>query len=173
MIIETPRLALRRFTRSDVDLLHALDSDPDVMKFISGGLPGTREQSQAAIERILGYYDRFPVLGLWAAELKESGQFIGWFSLKPLPGTEEIEIGYRLFKRHWGRGYATEGARRMVQRGFAEANLRRVVGITHPDNKASQHVLEKAGLRYERRMDFTSPMDGITRPVDLFAANRE
>ncbi len=160
LIAKTERLSLRQFVRADKELLYELNSDPDVMRFIGDGHPETREQLEAATERVLGYYDRGSLFGVWIAELKDSRDPIGWFALKPLPGAKEIEIGYRLSKRHWGRGYATEGARCMVARGFNETGLKRLVGVTHPE----------AGLLYEGVMAYTSPVDGITRSVNLFAA---
>lgn len=171
-VAQTQRLGLRQFTSQDASHLLALNADPDIMRFISDGKTDTFEQAEASIKRILGYYEQWEALGIWAAELKSSQEFIGWFSLKPLAGFDEVEIGYRLLKRHWGQGYATEGAACMRDRGFREAGLDRIVAIVHPENAASRRVIEKTGLKFERRAEFTSPIDRVTRTVDLFAMAR-
>jgi RimJ/RimL family protein N-acetyltransferase len=86
-------------------------------------------------------------LGKWCAGERASGRFIGWFSLNYVPKTVEVEVGYRLLPHAWGRGFATEGARALVSHGFETLGLYRIIGLTHPDNAASQRVLQKAGLR--------------------------
>lgn len=167
--MQTGRLRLRQFTEADLSNLLELNSDPEVMRFITGGKPDSLEQAQTSLQRILGYYKDGSALGLWAAELLDSGEFIGWFCLKPLPGFDEIELGYRLRKRYWGKGYATEGARFLVDYGFRRAGLSRIAAIVDPGNFASRRVLEKAGLAFERRTRFRSPVYGSERDVDLFA----
>jgi RimJ/RimL family protein N-acetyltransferase len=78
---------------------------------------------------------------------RDTGRYIGWFTLKYIPDTVEVEVGYRLLRNAWGRGFATEGARELVRYGFDDLGLHRIVGLTHRDNAASQRVLQKAGLR--------------------------
>jgi RimJ/RimL family protein N-acetyltransferase len=111
------------------------------------------------MRRVTGYYALYPGLGVWRASLRESGKFIGWYCLKYCPPTTDVEVGYRLLHAHWGCGYATEGARALVDYGFDDLGVMRIIGVTHPGNKASQHVLMKAGLRdegwgryYDRRL---------------------
>jgi RimJ/RimL family protein N-acetyltransferase len=140
------RLALRRFRGSDAELLYRLDSDPRVMRYIGNGSVGTRASVSAAVSRSIRYYGTYPGLGVWPAEDRETGGFVGWFCLKYVPQTVEVEVGYRLSPDVWGRGYATEGARALVRYGFADLGLDRIIGLTHPDNAASQRVLQKAGL---------------------------
>lgn len=148
ILLETDRLTLRRFTPTDVDAVYVLDSDPVVMRYVIP--PRTREQIEAYIVLVLADYERFPGLGRWITLDRTTGSFIGIFMLKPLQETEFIEVGYRMFPAYWGRGYATEAARTLVRYGFEQLGLPEIVGITHPDNTASQHVLEKCGLRYQR-----------------------
>lgn len=100
-------------------------------------------RAQALIERY-----RFGPLGLWVIEDSESGECAGWGCLKHLDKTEEIEVGYGLLRRFWGRGIATEVARRLVRHGFEDIGLERIAGVTHPDNVASRNVLSKTGLTY-------------------------
>src|SRR4029077_12564650 len=100
----------------------------------------------AAMKRMQRLYPLYPGLGNWRAQRRDTGKFIGWFSLKYIPDTVEIEVGYRLSPEAWGQGYATEGARELVRYGFDELGLERIIGITHPDNAASQRVLMKCGM---------------------------
>jgi RimJ/RimL family protein N-acetyltransferase len=146
---QTRRLALREFTRADVDALVTLDADPRVMRFIGDGSVGTRALCEAGIERVLARYAEDNGLGLWHASRQDDGRFVGWVSLKPCGDSPDIEIGYRLMHDAWGQGFATELARAMVRRGFDEVGLERIIGVTHPDNAASQRVLAKAGMRDE------------------------
>ena len=86
--------------------------------------------------------------GLWAAITKPSGEFAGFCGLQHLDNTPEIEVGYRLAKRFWGMGLATEAARASLRFGFEELALDRIVAVVQPENVASCRVIEKIGLRY-------------------------
>jgi RimJ/RimL family protein N-acetyltransferase len=142
----TKRLAFSQITADDGNELHELDTDPRVMQYIGSGRPSTREQIDDALRRIPRAYVLYPGLGTWRATRRDNGDFVGWFALKYIPGTAEVEVGYRLRFGAWGRGLATEGARALVRHGFDALGLYRIVGVTHPDNLASQRVLLKAGL---------------------------
>ncbi len=158
--LETERLVLRRFTEADVDNLLELDSDPEVMRFLTGGKPTPRDVIQHEIlPRFLHYYERFEGFGFWAAIEKSTGQFLGWFEFRPPEGCglDEAELGYRLKKSAWGKGYATEGSRALIRKGFTELGVRRVVAETMAVNTASRRVLEKAGLTLERTFHRTWP----------------
>jgi len=146
-LLDTPRLGLREFRPADVEHLYRLDSDPRVMRYIGDGSVGTRASVAGVVARALKHYRTYPGFGVWPAEERATRTFIGWFCLKYVPKTVEVEVGYRLLPGAWGRGYATEGARALVHYGFAELGLARIIGLTHPDNVASQRVLQKAGLR--------------------------
>jgi RimJ/RimL family protein N-acetyltransferase len=142
----TRRLALWTITEAHGPELHELDSDPRVMRYIGHAGVRTRDDVDAAMRRVIRAYAVYPGLGTWRATRSDNGEFVGWFALKYVPGTAEIEVGYRLRPAAWARGYATEGARELVSYGFDELGLRRIIGITHPENLASQRVLVKAGL---------------------------
>jgi len=162
VFLETPRLMLRRFTRADADNLVSLNADPDVMRFITGGVPiGRGEIEEDLLPAFLGYYERFDGYGFWAAVEKRTGEFLGCFYLTPHEGGApgEAELGFRLRKSAWGRGYATEGSRALIRSGFTEFGLRRVVADTMAENIASRRVLEKAGLRLVRRQPGTDLVD--------------
>lgn len=143
-ILQTTRLYLREVEESDLDFLTALHRDPDVMRYI--GPPRSRKSVQERIEKIRQGYIDFPGRGIWMACELSNDNPIGWGCLKDLDGSELIEIGYRLAKEAWGKGYATEIARTLVEYGFTDYGLDKIVGVTTPDNKGSQKVLEKAGL---------------------------
>jgi RimJ/RimL family protein N-acetyltransferase len=142
----TLRLALHEITRDHGNELYELDADPRVMRYIGSGRASTREQVDAVMRRLPRAYALYPGLGTWRATRRDNGDFIGWFALKYIPGTADVEVGYRLRYGAWGRGYATEGARELVRYGFDDLGLHRIVGVTHPENFASQQVLLKAGL---------------------------
>ena len=142
----TLRLALSEITAWHANELFELDTDPRVMRYIGSGRVSTREQVDAVMRRLPGAYALYPGLGTWRATRRDNGNFVGWFALKYIPGTAEIEVGYRLRYAAWGRGYATEGARELVRYGFDDLRLHRIIGVTHPANAASQRVLRKIGL---------------------------
>lgn len=147
ILLETERLVLRRYERDDLERLTRLNTDPEVMRYIGDSSLRDREQTRAGIARAQRVYEHFPGLGFWVAEEKKSRRFLGVFALIYIPKTVEVEVGYRLMKSAWGRGYATEGARALVRYGLFELGLDRVVGLTHQENDASKHVLMKAGLQ--------------------------
>ena len=140
--LQTPRLILREFVAEDFSLLLALDSDPEVMRYISEGKPRTEAEVRGFLESCMaGYGSGF---GFWAAE--EGGEFVGWFHFRPdRTFPDEIEVGYRLKHSAWGRGLATEGSRALIEKGFSEG-VQSVTGRTMLGNLASARVLEKAGL---------------------------
>jgi len=153
VFLETDRLVLRRFTEADVDNLVDLDGDPDVMRFINGGEPTSRSEIERdVLPRFLQYYERFAGFGFWAAIEKSSGEFLGRFHFRPPEGgnPDEAELGYRLRKSAWGEGYATEGSRALIEKGFAESGVQLVFATTMTVNVASRRVMEKSGLRFVR-----------------------
>lgn len=153
IFLETERLLLRRFTPHDIDNLVELDGDPEVMRFINGGRPTSRaEIENDLLPAFLAYYERYPGYGFWAAVEKSSCQFVGWFHFRPPEGasSDEVELGYRLRRSAWGNGYATEGSRALIEKGFTELGVRRVVASTMVVNVASRRVMEKSGLRFVR-----------------------
>lgn len=154
VFLDTDRLVLRRFTRDDVDDLVALDADPLVMRYVTGGLPTPRaEIEDEVLPAFLAYYERYAGFGFWAAVEKATGQFVGWFHFRPAQGAppDEVELGYRLRRSAWGKGYATEGCRALIEKGFHELGVQRVFASTMVVNVASWRVMEKAGLRFVRR----------------------
>src|SRR5206468_7082526 len=95
--------------------------------------------------------------GFWAAIEKSTGEFLGWFHFRPPEGAgpDEVELGYRLRKSAWGKGFGTEGSRALIRKGFTELGVRRVVASTYQDNIGSRRVMEKAGLKLVRTYRLT------------------
>jgi RimJ/RimL family protein N-acetyltransferase len=157
--LETERLLLRRFTDADLDLLVDLDSDPDVMRYLTGRPTPREEYADDLLPFYLDYYDRHPGFGFWPAIEKMSGEFVGWFHFRPRKDVDPtsvepgVELGYRLRKAFWGRGYGTEGSIALIHKGFTELGVQRVWAGTMWVNNASRRVMEKAGLRFVRRYE--------------------
>jgi hypothetical protein len=112
--LETLRLELRVFVESDLDDLYRLDRDPRVMKYIADGKPASREAVAQRLKRFLRYATLYPDLGIWRAARRDTGAYIGWFALNYAGNTTDIEVGYRLLPGAWGQGFATEGAKAIV-----------------------------------------------------------
>jgi RimJ/RimL family protein N-acetyltransferase len=146
---------LRAFGERDAKPLYEIMEERDVLRYFPSPLPPPFERVQRLVQEQLEHWQKHGY-GWWALEqLQRPGTFIGWAGLQYLPETDETEVGYLLGSAYWGRGLATEAARASVRYGFEELGLRQIVGIVHPDNAASQRVLEKAGLaRVERAVYF-------------------
>ncbi|GGQ30593.1 GNAT family N-acetyltransferase [Streptosporangium pseudovulgare] len=155
--VETERLILRRITEDDADNLVELDSDPEVMRYLSGGEPTSREKIvNEVLPRILSYAGD---QGFFAAIEKPTEEFLGWFHLRAKHGEpeDEPELGYRLRKIAWGKGYATEGSVALIRKAFSELGARRVHAEALAANIASRRVMEKAGLQYVRSFHVDRP----------------
>lgn len=149
--LETEHIVLRRFSTADVDDLAALHGDAEVMRYIDDGRPVARAVVEnQTLPAILGDYRQLPPgFGRWAAVQKSSALFLGWLALRPAASVGlagGTELGYRLRPEAWGHGYATEGARALVHKAFAELSVERVAATTMTVNAASRRVMEKAGL---------------------------
>jgi RimJ/RimL family protein N-acetyltransferase len=159
VLLETARLRLRQFTLDDVDRLVELDSDPEVMRYITFGVPTPRATyANVILPRWFAIYRATPMLGYWAAEDRGSGVFHGWLHLRPdRIDAGEQELGYRLRRASWGRGLATEGAAALIEHGFLRVGTGTISARALAGNRGSRAVMEKCGLRYEA--DFEFPED--------------
>jgi RimJ/RimL family protein N-acetyltransferase len=171
IFLETERLLLRRLTHDDVDNLVTLDSDPEVMRYITGGATTPRETVERVdLPAFMSYYDHFDGYGFWAAIDRTTDRFLGWFHLRPQEGdpADQPELGYRLRRDVWGAGYATEGARALIRKGFTDLGAERVVASAFRDNLASRRVMEKCGMTLARSYRLTPDqlveMLGMTSP---------
>lgn len=165
IFLESDRLILRAFTPADTDRLFALNNDPEVMRFINGGRPADREVIQTrTLPRFLYDYPCWGTRGYWAAQEKATGSFLGWFEFRPLEehGSAVVELGYRLHHAAWGRGYATEGCRALIAKGFMELGVQRVMAHTMTVNTRSRRVMEKSGLCFVRNFtgDWPEAIEG-------------
>jgi RimJ/RimL family protein N-acetyltransferase len=145
IVLTTLRLRLRSRTLADLDACLAMDLDPEVRRFIHPRAPDPREHEAHLRARLESGWP--PQGGIWVVEWQGAPGFLGWCGLFPLEDSGLIEIGYRFVRRAWGKGVATEAARAVLDYGFFDLDLDPIVAVTHPDNRASQRVLEKIGLR--------------------------
>ncbi|MEH0423468.1 GNAT family N-acetyltransferase [Streptomyces sp. B21-083] len=163
--LETERLALRRFTADEADLLIELDSDPAVMRFLTGGNPTAPELVRDRhLPNILAGYEKWDGdLGLFAAQEKDGGAFIGWFVLRPEPEgpLDEVELGYRLRQAAWGKGYATEGSRALLGKAFTELGVRMVWAETMCVNHRSRNIMEKLAMTLADNIPTPSDMEMV------------
>jgi RimJ/RimL family protein N-acetyltransferase len=150
-VLETARMRLLPWQADDWLLLRPIGRDPQVMRYISDGEPWPDERIREFVGRQVAHFDRLGYC-LWKLLLKETSEMIGFCGLQPLDGTAETEIGWWLAQAWWGKGLATEAARAALRDGFERAGLKRIVAIAQPINRASIHVMEKLGMKYEREM---------------------
>ena len=187
VVLETDRLLLRHFEWPDLDALHAIMSDPDVMRYVGTGKPKTRQQT----ERLLGFWitdnerrwdehtlARLPQLrraverdahfSVWATIEKRTNRLVGRCGLLAwdLEGRKETEVGYMVARPHWGRGFATEAARAIRDHGFERLGIERLISLIQPANVASQRVALKNGMHHERDVKVGDV------PAMLFAVER-
>jgi len=160
VILETKRLLLRQFHLFDVEAMTHVFGDPEVMRF------GPGVQSEHWVNDWLrGCLENYHTLGFgpWAVVEKMSRHVIGYSGLFHFPdidGRSEIEIGYRLARSFWNRGFATEAVLAIRDHGFNVLCLPRLIALIDPNNAASIHVAEKAGMHYEREVmleDYSYP----------------
>lgn len=159
MQLETSRLILRPWKDSDLEPFAALNADPDVMEFFPKLM--TLEETAAMVERVNARYEADSFC-FWAAEEKETGNFIGFIGLGR-PSFEAhfmpcVEIGWRLARPYWGKGYAPEGAKEVLRDGFERANLDEIVAFTAALNAKSIRVMEKISMHRDPKDDFLHPV---------------
>lgn len=152
-ILSTERLTLRPFTEADAGPLLSILSQDQILRYFPRPDPPDMARVQRLIAGQLRHWEEHG-LGWWAVELTATGELIGWNGLHYLPETDEVEVGYLLSRLQWGQGLATEGARAALRFGTDTLGLSSIVGIVHPENVASQRVLEKAGLTFISQADY-------------------
>lgn len=154
----TSRLRLRRWQAADREPFAAMNAHPVVMEYFPGRL--TREQSDDLIEKIETGFEANG-FGLWALEVQATGEFVGFTGLaRPsfdAHFTPAVEVGWRLTRSAWGKGYATEAAQRALAFGFEEAGLVEIVSFTTATNRRSRAVMERIGMTHNSDDDFDHP----------------
>ena len=151
-IIETNRCYLRVLNSSDAENFFALNSDKEVIKYTGDK---SFETIEAARDFLLKYnqYKEFGY-GRWAVINKENNDFLGWCGLKFSPDLKETDIGFRFFRKHWNKGYATETAKACLEYGFNTLKLEKIVGRAMEENIGSIKVLEKIGMQFVDIINF-------------------
>jgi RimJ/RimL family protein N-acetyltransferase len=151
IILETKRLVLRHQVLQDLDDLWALYCDPEITRYIPDA-PRSRQEAKEELEWHRNGHPRFPELGLWATIHKETGRFIGRCGLLPwtIDERQEVEVAYTIAREYWGQGLATEAAKAILNYGFEQLNLSRLVSLINSENIASQKVAEKIGMTFEK-----------------------
>jgi ribosomal-protein-alanine N-acetyltransferase len=152
-IIETERLRLRSFEIEDAEPLHQILAGKDMLRYFPSPGPPDLARVQRLISRQIDHWEEYGY-GWWAVEDLQTQQLLGWNGLQYLPETDEIEIGYLLAQPYWGKGLATEGAKVGINFAFDQLLIPIIIGIVHPDNIASQRVLEKIGLQFEQEAEY-------------------
>jgi ribosomal-protein-alanine N-acetyltransferase len=148
-ILETDRLLLREFVMDDVEAFFRMVIDPDVTRYTGDGGKTLEEARKGLEERLFQDYRKYGY-GRWAAVYKPTGKVIGFAGLKYLDDLDVVDLGYRFFKEHWGKGLATEASSAILGYGFGALRLQRIIGIADIENKASIRVLEKVGFTFEK-----------------------
>ncbi|HEY4998511.1 MAG TPA: GNAT family N-acetyltransferase [Usitatibacter sp.] len=142
--LETPRLLLRKLRESDWDPFAAMYADADVMRYIGTGVTLNREDTWRSIANMLGHW-QLRGFGMWAIEVKETGELAGRAGFIDPPGWPGFELGWLLGKPYWGRGYASEAARAALRHGFDVLGRERIISLIRPDNARSIRVAEGLG----------------------------
>lgn len=175
-ILQTERIVLVPLAEEHREFEVELDSDPEVMRYIAGGARSRIETEQAHDRRRLASQE-VPGLGFWVGFA--DGAFIGWWILRPPNGPDqpkvagEAELGYRLLRKSWRRGYASEGARSLIRYGFAEVGLTRTFAQTMAVNTASRATMTSAGLTFVRAFACSESIPGAEHGEVEYQITRE
>ena len=149
IILETERLYLREFIDSDGFHFYHLNCDMDVIRYTGNKPFKSLDEANKFIHNYSDY--KRNGYGRWAVCLKEKNDFLGWCGLKFDEEKNEIDLGYRFYKKHWGNGYATESAKACVNYGFSNLNMKEIVGRAYIENNASIKVLKKCNFKFKKQ----------------------
>ena len=166
-IIETPRLTLRYITIRDSKALIPILGDREVMRYSIIGVHNRPRIRQFIEQRLLSYLECG--FGLYAVVNKENQELIGYcgFFVQSVDDRKEVEIGYRLAKKYWGQGYATEAAKAVLKYGREKYNFKRFVCLIDPENTRSINVAKKLGMELEKKIIY----HGLN--VEMYSINCE
>jgi len=145
IILQSPRLYFREFTKDDAQLLYELNSNANVIKYVHEPPPTPENIIDILQNSILPQYKLYGH-GRWALHLKSNNEFIGWCGLKYIKEDDEIDLGYRFKEQYWGKGYGFEAVKATVDYGFNKLKLKRIVATALPQNIASWKIMEKCGM---------------------------
>lgn len=164
-IIQTNRLFLREFSPEiDTEPFYNLNSDWEVMKYTGDVAFNSQEEAKTFLENYSDY-DRNGY-GRWTVCLKENNEVVGWCGLKK-HDNGMVDLGYRFFKKNWGKGYATEASKACLEYGFNELQIEEIVGRTARENKGSIRVLEKVGMTFWKEDTCEGIEDSIYYRIEI------
>jgi len=154
IMIESHRLIFRKYTDEDFNFLYSLLSDPEMVRYIGEGKTRGREGAKKFLHWIYGTYEVGSDKGLMVLESKGDNTPIGHAGLvqQKINGIEELEIGYWISRKHWGRGYATEAAKALLDYGLNHLQKERLISLIQPENKASKRIAKKIGMKLEKEI---------------------
>jgi RimJ/RimL family protein N-acetyltransferase len=176
--LQTERITLVPLADEHLEWEVELDSDPEVVRYLSGRT-STREEVEAGHARRMAAAQKVDGLGFWVGLVDD--EFVGWWNLQPAHGPDQpddpdvADLGYRLLERHWHKGLACEGARELVRYGFDDVGLDRIIAQTMAVNAGSRAVMERIGLTYVRTFptSMTAPLEGIEEGEVEYEMTRE
>jgi ribosomal-protein-alanine N-acetyltransferase len=157
IFIETEKFILREFLETDVQGIYALDSDPEVHKYLGNKPITSMDAALATIQHVRKQYEENGI-GRWAIIDKASNEFMGWAGLKYEQNLRTnfnyYDIGYRLLRKYWGKGIASEAAKVSLEYGFNQLNLNEIFAAAQVDNAASNKILTNIGLKFVETFEF-------------------
>lgn len=145
-IIETPRFYMRRFELDDAKAMYELNLDPDVIRYTGDKAFNSVEEAYSFLQNYNPYDTEG--FGRWVCVLKDTGEITGWCGLRMQPDIGLVDLGYRFYKRYWGKGFATETSLASLEHGFKYHNLPVIIARAMNDNLASIRVMQKCGMEY-------------------------
>ncbi|WP_460869782.1 GNAT family N-acetyltransferase [Nocardioides pakistanensis] len=177
-MLHTRRIRLVPLADEHLEHEIELDSDPEVLRYLGSGRARTREEVEQLHESRLAVAARAPGLGFWAGFV--GPVFVGWWILEPPerpdqgPARGQAELGYRLLRRHWRKGLASEGARELIRHGFEDLGLTRIFAETMAVNQASLATMVSIGMTHVRtfHLDFEEPLPGSELGEVEYATSR-
>jgi RimJ/RimL family protein N-acetyltransferase len=177
--LHTRRLVLVPLAEEHLDYEVELDSDPEVMRYLGNGTARTRAEVERYHRHRLAAAQQVPGLGFWVGFADE--RFVGWWILEPPqradqgPVAGQAELGYRLLRRYWRQGLASEGARELLRHGFEDLGLHRIFAEAMAVNEASRATMDSIGLRYARTFsaDWDVPIPGAENGEVEYAITRQ
>ncbi len=154
----TPRLRIELMDADDAQLLFELDQDPEVMRYINGGVVTTMEEiNDVYLPRMAHYRNEEKGWGLWKVTVLDNNSFIGWILVRPMdffsdkPEFENIELGWRFKQAAWGKGYATEAAKQIQDTLLKRDDVKAVSAIAVDDNIGSINIMKKLGMQFVKQ----------------------
>lgn len=166
-VTDSARLSFRLLSEEDAKVLWELDQDPEVMHFINGGKPNSMEDvEKILIPRMLAYRDETKGWGIWQVCDKTTQAYLGWVLVRPMNffndtldlDLNDLELGWRFFKKTWGNGYATEAAVAIKNAIAEQTNVQYVSALAVEDNVASIGVMKKMGMQFIKRYTHKDPI---------------